>query len=34
MNIRPATSNDYYDIIKIYNQAVDEKFATADTGDH
>ena len=31
MNIRPATSQDYNDIIKIYNQAVDEKFATADT---
>ena len=31
MNIRPATSQDYHDIIKIYNQAVDEKFATADT---
>ena len=31
MNIRPATSKDYNDIIKIYNQAVDEKFATADT---
>jgi phosphinothricin acetyltransferase len=31
MNIRPATSNDYNDIIKIYNHAVDEKFATADT---
>jgi phosphinothricin acetyltransferase len=31
MNIRPAAPNDYNDIIKIYNQAVDEKFATADT---
>ena len=31
MNIRSATSQDYNDIIKIYNQAVDEKFATADT---
>jgi phosphinothricin acetyltransferase len=31
MKIRPATSLDYNDIIKIYNQAVDEKFATADT---
>ena len=31
MKIRPATSQDYSDIIKIYNQAVDEKFATADT---
>jgi L-amino acid N-acyltransferase YncA len=28
MNIRPATSQDYNDIIKIYNQAVDEKFET------
>jgi phosphinothricin acetyltransferase len=31
LNIRPATSNDYEPIIEIYNQAVDEKFATADT---
>jgi L-amino acid N-acyltransferase YncA len=31
MTIRPVTSKDYSDIIKIYNHAVDEKFATADT---
>ena len=31
MTIRPATSKDYSDIVKIYNHAVDEKFATADT---
>lgn len=31
MIIRPATSKDYSEIIKIYNHAVDEKFATADT---
>jgi L-amino acid N-acyltransferase YncA len=31
MNIRTATENDFTDIVKIYNQAVDEKFATADT---
>jgi len=31
MTIRPTTSIDYSDIIKIYNHAVDEKFATADT---
>ena len=31
MTIRPATSKDYSDIVKIYNHAVDERFATADT---
>jgi phosphinothricin acetyltransferase len=31
MNIRTATPEDFNDIIKIYNQAVDDKFATADT---
>lgn len=31
MIIRPVTSKDYSEIIKIYNHAVDEKFATADT---
>ena len=31
MTIRRATSKDYSEIIKIYNHAVDEKFATADT---
>ena len=31
MTIRPATLGDYSDIVKIYNHAVDEKFATADT---
>lgn len=31
MTILPATPNDFNDIIKIYNHAVDEKFATADT---
>lgn len=31
MTIRPATSKDYSEIVKIYNHAVDEKFATADT---
>ena len=31
MIIRPATSKDYSEIVKIYNHAVDEKFATADT---
>jgi L-amino acid N-acyltransferase YncA len=31
MNIRTANENDFTDIVKIYNQAVDEKFATADT---
>ncbi len=31
MNIRIANEKDYNDIIKIYNHAVDEKFATADT---
>ena len=30
MIIRVATSKDFREIIKIYNQAVDEKFATAD----
>jgi phosphinothricin acetyltransferase len=33
MIIRTAESKDYSEIIKIYNHAVDEKFATADT-DH
>jgi len=31
MTIRSATLKDYSEIIKIYNHAVDEKFATADT---
>jgi len=31
MIIRPATSKDYSEIVNIYNHAVDEKFATADT---
>ena len=31
MNIRLATPNDYNEIVAIYNHAVDEKFATADT---
>ena len=31
MDIRAATSNDCKEIIKIYNHAIDEKFATADT---
>lgn len=31
MIFRVATKNDFEDIIKIYNHAVDEKFATADT---
>jgi len=31
MNIRSVTSKDYSEIIRIYNHAVDEKFATADT---
>ena len=31
MNIRPATLKDYSEIVNIYNHAVDEKFATADT---
>ena len=31
MLIRTATRNDYTDIVAIYNYAVDEKFATADT---
>ncbi len=31
MNIRIANEKDYNDIIKIYNHAVDEKFATTDT---
>ena len=31
MNIRTAKEKDHPDIIKIYNHAVDEKFATADT---
>lgn len=30
MNIRGAEEKDYPEIIKIYNHAVDEKFATAD----
>jgi len=31
MIIRPASTDDFSEIIKIYNHAVDEKFATADT---
>ena len=31
MNIRPSYEKDFSEIIKIYNYAVDEKFATADT---
>jgi phosphinothricin acetyltransferase len=31
VNIRTAKEKDHPDIIKIYNHAVDEKFATADT---
>ena len=31
MNIRNANKDDYADIISIYNHAVDEKYATADT---
>jgi phosphinothricin acetyltransferase len=31
MTIRPAIPKDYFEIVKIYNHAVDEKFATADT---
>lgn len=31
MTIRSATQKDYSEIVKIYNHAVDEKFATADT---
>jgi L-amino acid N-acyltransferase YncA len=31
MIIRPSTTKDLNDIVKIYNHAVDEKFATADT---
>lgn len=31
MIIRPATLKDYSEIVNIYNHAVDEKFATADT---
>jgi len=31
LNIRLATINDYNEIVAIYNHAVDEKFATADT---
>lgn len=31
MIIRSSTSKDYFEIVKIYNHAVDEKFATADT---
>ena len=31
MNIRKANENDYKEVITIYNHAVDEKFATADT---
>ena len=31
MSIRTATENDYADIVAIYNHAVDETFATADT---
>lgn len=31
MHIRTATEKDFPEIIKIYNHAIDEKFATADT---
>jgi len=31
MTIRDFTENDFQEIVKIYNHAVDEKFATADT---
>jgi len=31
MHIRTANENDFTHIVKIYNHAVDEKFATADT---
>ena len=31
MHIRTANEKDFADIVKIYNHAVDEKFATADT---
>jgi phosphinothricin acetyltransferase len=31
MHIRTANENDFVDIVKIYNHAVNEKFATADT---
>ena len=31
MTIRSFTENDYSEIVNIYNHAVDEKFATADT---
>jgi len=31
MNIRSAEETDYLQIVSIYNHAVDEKFATADT---
>ena len=31
MNIRLANGNDFSQIVQIYNHAVDEKFATADT---
>ena len=31
MTIRDFTENDYTSIVEIYNHAVDEKFATADT---
>ena len=31
MTIRPVTLKDHSEIVKIYNHAVDEKFATADT---
>jgi phosphinothricin acetyltransferase len=31
MTIRSFTENDYIEIVNIYNHAVDEKFATADT---
>lgn len=31
MHIRSSSEKDFSDIIKIYNHAVDEKFATADT---
>ena len=31
MIIRPSSAKDLNDIVKIYNHAVDEKFATADT---
>ncbi len=31
MHIRTANENDFVDIVKIYNHAVNEKFTTADT---